>query len=87
MKNEKQAPMLILYATSGCHLCEDAENLLRAMSTLPFRTVEITENAALLKRYGRRIPVLHHLDSGAELDWPFAAEAVHRLLSAAAPLY
>ena len=79
MKRHDQAPLLVLYATSGCHLCEQADALIRGAVTVPFHTVEIADDEDLLGRYGLRIPVLRRLDTGEELDWPFDAAAVQRL--------
>jgi hypothetical protein len=36
-----------------------------------WRTVDIAEDAALVERYGLRIPVIGIADSAAELNWPF----------------
>ncbi|HRY14240.1 MAG: glutaredoxin family protein [Candidatus Competibacteraceae bacterium] len=74
---------LILYTTSGCHLCEQAENLIQRQTNIAFSAVEIADDAELLERYGARIPVLQRLDTGEELDWPFAVEDVEGLLMAA----
>ena len=79
MEQEGHAPLLALYATSGCHLCERADALIRATVAVTFRTVEIADDEDLLERYGVRIPVLRRLDTGKELDWPFDAAAVRRL--------
>jgi len=68
-------PMLTLYTTSGCHLCEQAEALL-ARAGLAFRPVEIADDPALFDGYALRIPVLHRCDTGAELDWPFDGAAL-----------
>ena len=35
---------------------------------------------ALEAAYGARVPVLRREDTGAELDWPFDADAVRRFL-------
>lgn len=74
---------LVLYGTLGCHLCEQAMALAtpvarRAGSTLEER--DIATDPALEARYDVRIPVLRRRDNGAELDWPFDAAAVYRLL-------
>jgi len=75
---------LIFYTTSHCHLCELAE---RVMMTTPLPTaveveaVDIAESAALIERYGERIPVLQRSDSGAELDWPFDATSLQQFLT------
>jgi len=79
MKQHDQAPLLALYATSGCHLCEQAADLIRGAVAVPFRMVEIADDENLMERYGLRIPVLRQLDTGEELDWPFDAAAVRRL--------
>ena len=70
---------LILYSTPACHLCERAIELLRSMpelSQLTVDEVDISCDAPLLERYGRRIPVLARATSGRELDWPFNADDV-----------
>lgn len=67
--------MLVLFTTAGCHLCDDAEAILRyCRSYFPqvqWRMVDIAEDAALVERYGVRIPVISIADSEAELNWPF----------------
>ena len=79
MKPPDSAPPLALYATSGCHLCEQADALIRHAVTVPFCTVEIVDDENLLQYYGLRIPVLCRLDTGEELDWPFDATAIKHL--------
>lgn len=79
---------LVLYETSHCHLCEDAQALLRPWAEQGICRVElvdIVDDTRLLDCYGQRIPVLHHPASGAELDWPFTpAQADHWLRQQAA---
>ena len=79
MKQHDPVPLLVLYATSGCHLCEQAADLIRGAVAAPFHMVEIADDEDLLERYGVRIPVLRRLDTGGELNWPFDAAAVRRL--------
>ena len=67
---------LKLYGTGGCHLCEEAEQLLQqCLARMPRQfelvTVDIVEDDALLEQYGVRIPVLIHSENNRELDWPF----------------
>ncbi len=69
---------LRLYTTSGCHLCEQAEALLRDAG-IAVETVEIVDDEMLLEQYGVRIPVLQHRETGAELDWPFDGTAIQHL--------
>lgn len=73
-----------LLSTSGCHLCEVAEQLL--LESLPqfgdafaCYVVDIADDDALIERYGTRIPVLL-APSGQALDWPFDARALHAFL-------
>ncbi|MCC2636534.1 MAG: glutaredoxin family protein [Moraxellaceae bacterium] len=73
--------MLILYGTAGCHLCEDAEALLRqavAARAIEWRYVDIALDDALVARYGIRIPVLLTA-GGQELGWPFSLLDILRL--------
>jgi hypothetical protein len=68
-----------LFGTSACHLCEQAEALLMALplaEPLPIEAVDISDDDALLARYGLRIPVLQRVQGAVvqELDWPFTAE-------------
>ena len=60
-----------LYSTSHCHLCEQAELILKDLNLTHLTTIEIAEDGHLLVLYGLRIPVLQRLDTKAELDWPF----------------
>lgn len=65
-------PDLILFAKPGCHLCEEARELVQL--TLPGMTlveVDISTDARLQSKYGYTIPVLHRRIDGVELNWPF----------------
>ena len=70
-------PKLTLYTTLGCHLCDEARELLAAMPAphIQFDEVLISDNDALMERYGTRIPVLRR-DTGQELNWPFSAPEI-----------
>jgi hypothetical protein len=59
-------PTLVVYRRPGCHLCDDAELLLRDELAIRARAglapvivtrVDISSDADLQSRYGRRIPV------------------------------
>lgn len=61
-----------LFSTSGCHLCEQAEQLLdQSAIANAYQKKDIADNPDWLERYGIRIPVLYHLSSRQELSWPF----------------
>lgn len=72
--------VLQLYGTAGCHLCEEAADLLEALS-LPARSIDIAGDDELMARYGVRIPVLRRSD-GAELGWPFGLAEVREFVLA-----
>ncbi|AAU92202.1 MULTISPECIES: glutaredoxin family protein [Methylococcus] len=69
---------LVLYGTDGCHLCEEAGELLAGLGVVA-TAVDILGDDHLLQRYGLRIPVLRD-GAGRELDWPFDAAAARRFL-------
>jgi len=71
----------VLYVTSGCHLCEQAESLIQGQKSIAVSAVEIADDAELLEQYGARIPVLQRQETGEELDWPFDVEALQRFLT------
>ena len=70
---------LTLYHTLGCHLCELAHALVEPVAAARgWRVVlvDIADDDGLHQRYGTRIPVLYDAATGAELGWPFDAQAV-----------
>lgn len=69
----------ILYGTSACHLCEDAEILLNntfQSIRISYAKKDIAEDDALLQKYGLTIPVLSCLETGKELNWPFNKQSL-----------
>lgn len=65
---------IIFYTTLGCHLCEEAEQLLRhlvSVKDVEIEAVDISNTEALVALYGIRIPVLKRGDTEQELGWPF----------------
>lgn len=77
--------MIRLYERPGCHLCEEAWELLAALGVADaVQGVDIDGEVELGVRFGLRIPVLERGD-GAALDWPFDAEAISVFLAGTAP--
>ncbi|GAB2495826.1 glutaredoxin family protein [Arenimonas alkanexedens] len=72
---------LTLIQRDDCHLCDLAWEVLAAAGVADFESLWIDADAGLEARYGERIPVLRREDSGAELDWPFSAEAVRGFMA------
>lgn len=68
----------ILYGTSACHLCEQAEtvlaNVLAVHADWRIALVDIAERDDWIAQYGTRIPVF--AEGQRELDWPFDEAAV-----------
>jgi glutaredoxin len=69
-----------LYGTAFCHLCEQAEAVLREIG-IEAEYIDIADDDELMEKYGIRIPVLKRADTGTELGWPFDAVAVSRFLA------
>jgi len=73
-----------LYGTSGCHLCEIAQDMLKtqrySVGGFKLVVVDISESDVLFARYGVSIPVLRH-PQGSELQWPFSAQQLRDFLA------
>jgi len=65
MAHESTIMKLVLYGTTYCHLCEEAEALLQSIG-VEAEHIDIAEDDALLEKYGVRIPVVKREDTGAE---------------------
>lgn len=71
-----------LYTTAGCHLCEQAHDMLKALAdeeNLTIELVEIGDDDKLTERFGSAIPVVKFSDETL-LYWPFnQSDLAHRL--------
>lgn len=76
---------LVLFQRDNCHLCDLALDVLARAHCPEFDSVFIDDDDVLESRYGVRVPVLHEIGSGRELDWPFDAARVRDFLGAQAP--
>lgn len=72
----------MLYGTSGCHLCEQAEAVLMPLvqQSVIIECVDVADDDDLLVRFGTLIPVLESSD-GRYLQWPFDLRAVEAFLA------
>lgn len=68
---------LILYSTWGCHLCEEAEALLRTQG-LQYRVVDIVDDSAAFEQFRTAIPVV--ASSTTYLCWPFDAHSLGQFI-------
>ena len=68
---------VIIYSTLGCHLCEQALEILTPLLSDgdEIEEVDISESDQLMELYGVRIPVVKRTDNGQELGWPFDQQA------------
>ena len=64
----------ILYGTSACHLCEEAEAIIQPIQQIfgfMLQKIDIAGTDALISEYGTRIPVLYCKETTQSLEWPF----------------
>lgn len=74
---------LTLFTTEGCHLCEEAHELLLNVADkqpLHIQLQEIGDHDDLVARYGIRIPVVQFPDQ-QELDWPFTQADIEQIIT------
>ncbi|OJH06997.1 MAG: glutaredoxin [Alcanivorax borkumensis] len=70
---------VLLYTTLGCHLCDQARELVAMVRPdLEITLVDIAEDDTLIEQYGERIPVF--MREGQELAWPFGLLDVQQFL-------
>ena len=73
----------ILYGTSGCHLCDEAESIISAAITnqsIIFIKQDIINDDHLLHEYSLTIPVFKSLATQEELCWPFTEEVIQAFI-------
>ena len=74
---------LVLYGTSGCHLCEVAEQLISTtldLGAVSIECIDIADDDGLIEAYGVRIPVLKDRESARDLGWPFDAQQLRHFV-------
>lgn len=79
---------IILYTTAGCHLCDQARSVLEPLARvngLPWRTIDIADDPALVDAYGLRIPVIKVDGAAADIGWPFDEHALINYLQSHLP--
>ena len=73
-----------LYTKAGCHLCEEAEDALRRLRKFiqfELNLVYIEYEAALLERFGNRVPVVY-VDGREVASAPIDEAALRAAISA-----
>jgi hypothetical protein len=71
---------LMLFGTSGCHLCEEAEVIVNACVPDGVDYVDIAEQEQWQEQYAMRIPVLYDPVTKQELGWPFDPREVEEFI-------
>ena len=72
---------LMLFGTSGCHLCEEAESIINECVSGGVEYVDIAEQEQWQEQYAVRIPVLYDPKTKQELEWPFDQAEVEDFIS------
>ena len=76
---------LLLLGTSGCHLCEEAEDIIATCSLDPdkvsIESLDIAEQEQYQADFALYIPVLYHPESISRLNWPFNDKQVQVFIS------
>jgi hypothetical protein len=76
-------PELVLYMKPGCHLCHNADALLRELQAhfaFSFRQVDITQDPVLYDRFREDIPVIE-LAGRVLLSAPIGTATAHKVLA------
>lgn len=76
---------LLLLGTEGCHLCEEAQEIVAACvkefaPDFQIESIDIAEHPEWQPGYALKIPVLLESASRRELGWPFDYDQTARFL-------
>ena len=71
---------ITLYHTQGCHLCEQAyELLIHIVDASKIQLVDIIDSEAHMTLYQTSIPVIENNHNGNKLFWPFNEQDIKGL--------
>ncbi|MBU2968355.1 glutaredoxin family protein [Pseudoalteromonas sp. C2R02] len=71
---------ITLYHTQGCHLCEQAyELLIQVVDASKIQLVDIIDSKAHMALYQTSIPVIENNQNGNKLFWPFNEQDIKGL--------
>lgn len=76
--------------TVGCHLCDEAEVVIREFNELmlphnfklSYSQLDVSTSEKLVSAYGSRIPVIIDKTTRSELNWPFDLNRLYEFLQA-----
>ena len=77
--NTSAAMNVVLYTRAGCHLCDDAEQVLLAHGLLP-TLIDVDGDAALCARWGECVPVVE-IDGRVRFRGRVDARLLRRILA------
>jgi hypothetical protein len=76
---------LLFFGTTGCHLCEQAQQIINDClpnyPELKIETIDIAEHEHWQEQYAIRIPVLYHPETKKDLGWPFIPWQVNQFIN------
>ncbi|BBN81798.1 thioredoxin family protein [Pseudoalteromonas sp. A25] len=71
----------VLYHTQGCHLCEQAHELVsQVIPAHEVALIDILSDEALMAEYQTSIPVIKRLSDEKPLFWPFDQHQIQQLV-------
>ncbi|MBD1581410.1 glutaredoxin family protein [Pseudoalteromonas sp. S16_S37] len=71
----------VLYHTEGCHLCEQAyELMLQLIPSEEFELIDIVSDEALMAAYQTSIPVMKRCSDEEAIYWPFDQQKIQQLV-------
>jgi len=80
---------VLLLGTSGCHLCELAEQIIDDCLSINqawiIEAIDIAEQEQWQAEFALLIPVLYHPESQTKLGWPFDLQQVKLFFNELSP--
>lgn len=76
----------VLYGTEGCHLCDEARDLLDLVlsskgESIDYPYIDIAVDDQLMELYGESIPIIKATHSPAQIGWPFDSTTLINFLN------
>ncbi len=76
----------VLYGTDGCHLCDEARDLLDLVlssqgKSIDYSYIDIANDDQLMELYGETIPVIKAIQSLEQIGWPFDSTTLINFLN------
>ena len=74
---------LLLLGTEGCHLCEEAQDMISQceLGTVGLTTIDIAEQTQWQAEFAVHIPVLYCCETSTYLSWPFTQPSIKKFIT------